>query len=300
MSVRIITIPDTDMVWIDLQNPSKEEQQEIAAQYKLDLYAVSDSVEPSHLPKFEEQSNMNFLIVRMQLKNAQGTTVNIHQISSKIAVFYTDDFLITIHRGEVPFIDEMIEKYINTKRLRTITSIVVKLLRKVLLSYEEPLLQLSDEINKFEENMLLKKVQTHSLQHLFYLKNKANLSKKLLILTDDILDSIEVKKTERSSLQDIKDLHVRLVVLYDQFLDEISSLQNIYISISAQRTNEVMKTLTIFSMFFLPLTFVAGIYGMNFQYMPELQQRWGYPVCLGLMVVISLVIYLWFKHKKWL
>ncbi|HUH25763.1 MAG TPA: CorA family divalent cation transporter, partial [Flavobacterium sp.] len=218
MSVRIITIPDTHMVWIDLQNPSKEEQQEIAAQYKLDLYALSDSVEPSHLPKFEEQSNMNFLIVRMLLKNTQGTTVNIHQISSKIAVFYTDDFLITIHRNEVPFIDEMIEKYINTKRLRTITSIVVKLLRKVLLSYEEPLLQLSDEINKFEENMLLKKVQTHSLQHLFYLKNKANLSKKLLILTDDILDSIEVKKTERSSLQDIKDLHVRLVVLYDQFL----------------------------------------------------------------------------------
>src|SRR5690554_5709586 len=181
MSVRTINIPDSDIVWIDLQNPSKEEQEEIASKYNLDLYTLSDSVEPNHLPKFEEQADMNFFIVRMRLKNTKST-VNIHQISSKIAIFYNDDFLITIHRGEIPFIDEVIEKHINTKRLSTINSIVIKLLRKVLLSYEEPLMQLADEINKFEENMLLKEIQPHSLQHLFYLKNRANLSRKLLVL----------------------------------------------------------------------------------------------------------------------
>lgn len=299
MSIRTIDIPDSDIVWIDLQNPTQEEQEEIASKYNLDLYTLSDSVEPNHLPKFEEQAEMNFFIVRMRLKNTKSS-VNVHQISSKIAVFYNDNFLITIHKGEIAFIDEVIEKHISTKKIKTISNIVIKLLRRVLLSYEEPLMQLSDEINKFEADMLLKEIRPHSLQHLFYLKNRANLSRRLLMLTDDVLDSIEVRKSEKSALQDIKDLHTKLIVLYDQVLEEISSLQNIYISISAQKTNEVMKTLTIFSMFFLPLTFLVGIYGMNFKYMPELEYKWAYPASLVLMVVIAVVIYLWFKRKKWM
>src|SRR5690606_8732158 len=299
MAVRTIIIPDSEIVWIDLQNPTKEEQEGIASKYNLDLYTLSDSMEPNHLPKFEELVDMNFFIVRMRLLNTTHK-VNIHQISAKIAVFYNESFLITIHRNKINFIDEIIEKHINTKRLKTINSIVLKILRRVLLSYEEPLMSLSDEISDFEANMLLKEIPPHSLQHLFYLKNKANLSRKLLILADDILDSIQVKKHENSSLQDVKDLHTKMIVLYDQVLEEINSLQSIYISISAQKTNEVMKTLTIFSMFFLPLTFLVGIYGMNFKYMPEFEYKWAYPACLGLMIVIAVAIYLWFKHKKWM
>jgi magnesium transporter len=267
MSVRIINIPDQDIVWVDMQNPTEEEREEVATRYNLDFYSLSDSVEPNHLPKFEEHNSMNFLIVRLRI-NSTRDIVNVHQISSKIAIFYNDDFLITIHRGEIKFIDEIVEKHIITKKLKTTTSIIVKLLRKVLLSYEEPLMKLSDQINEFESDMLLKKIPPHSLQHLFYLKNRASLSRKLLILTDDVLDSIQVKRHENSALQDVKDLHTKLIVLYDQVLEEINSLQSIYISISAQKTNEVMKTLTIFSMFFLPLTFIVGIYGMNFKYMP--------------------------------
>lgn len=208
--------------------------------------------------------------------------------------------MITIHKGTIPFIDEIIEKHINTKRLKSINTIVIKMLREVLLSYENSVMKLSEEINEFEANMLLREIPRHSLQHLFYLKNRAHLSRKLLVLTDDVLDSFQVNKHERTALQDIRDLHTKLIVLYDQILEEISSLQNIYISISAQKTNEVMKTLTILSMFFLPLTFMVGIYGMNFHFMPELKYPWAYPAFLGLMVVVALIIYLWFRHKKWM
>jgi magnesium transporter len=77
-------------------------------------------------------------------------------------------------------------------------------------------------------------------------------------------------------------------------------LFNIYFSVSSQRTNEVIRVLTIFSVFFMPLTFVAGIYGMNFEFMPELRQQWGYPGVIGLMALITLGIYFWFKRKGWL
>jgi magnesium transporter len=299
MSIRTITIPDEKLVWIDLQNPTKEEQNKIAAEFELDLYTLSDSVEPNHLPKFEEQAEMNFFIVRQRINNSRSK-VNVHQISRKIAVFYNKDVLITIHRGEIPFIDEIIEKFINTKRVKTINGILIRLLREVLLSYEESLLKLSDEVYEFEENMFLKDMPAHSLQQLFYMKNKANLSRRLLVLTDEVLNNIQVNRHEKASMQDVKDLYTKLMVLYDQALEEVGSLQSIFISISSQKTNEVMKTLTIFSMFFLPLTFIVGIYGMNFRYMPELDYWWAYPACLGLMLLVALAIYLWFKHKKWM
>jgi magnesium transporter len=101
-------------------------------------------------------------------------------------------------------------------------------------------------------------------------------------------------------LQDLKDLHVKLITTYDQILEDIYNLLNIYISLSAQKTNEVMKVLTIFSVFFMPLTFIVGIYGMNFKHMPELELTWAYPTVLLSMAVLAVAIYFWFKRKHWL
>ncbi len=196
MSIRTIAIPDEKLVWVDLQNPTKEEQNKIATEFELDLYALSDSVEPNHLPKFEEQAEMNFFIVRQRISSSRSK-VNVHQISRKIAVFYNKDVLITIHRGEIPFIDEIIEKFINTKRIKTINGILIRLLREVLLSYEESLLKLSDEVYEFEGDMFLKEMPAHSLQQLFYMKNKANLSRRLLVLTDEVLNNIQVNRHEK-------------------------------------------------------------------------------------------------------
>ena len=84
----------------------------------------------------------------------------------------------------------------------------------------------------------------------------------------------------------------------DKVFENVNNLLNLSMSFASQRTNEVMKVLTLFSAFFLPLTFLVGIYGMNFEFMPELGKKWGYPAVLLLMVLITLVIYFWFKKKK--
>jgi magnesium transporter len=73
-----------------------------------------------------------------------------------------------------------------------------------------------------------------------------------------------------------------------------------HVALSSHRTNEVMRVLTIFSAFFLPLTFIVGVYGMNFDFMPELHRRWAYPAVIGLMAGISAAIYTWFRRRGWL
>ena len=105
---------------------------------------------------------------------------------------------------------------------------------------------------------------------------------------------------EEPLVQDVKDQHLKMRTQYGQVLDEVNNLMNLFMSLASQKTNEVMKVLTIFSVFFMPLTFIAGIYGMNFEFMPELRQRWGYPAVMLLMAIVTLIIYGWFKKKRWL
>ena len=114
----------------------------------------------------------------------------------------------------------------------------------------------------------------------------------------NVTNQIEVSEQSKTALQDIKDKLLSLLLNYDEVLENANNLLNTYLSVNAQKSNDVMKLLTIFSAFFLPLTFVAGIYGMNFENMPELKWQGGYFFTLGVMAVIAIIIYFWFKRKK--
>jgi magnesium transporter len=86
----------------------------------------------------------------------------------------------------------------------------------------------------------------------------------------------------------------------EELLDDVNNLLNMHLALATHRTNEVVKVLTIFSAFFLPLTFLVGVYGMNFAYMPELTHPMGYPAAWLLMVSVSVVIWVWFRKRRWL
>lgn len=119
-----------------------------------------------------------------------------------------------------------------------------------------------------------------------------------MLLTQMVLNQISVKPANQTQVQDLKETVASLILQFDDFLDEANSILNIHLSTTSQKTNEVMKLLTIFSAFFLPLTFIVGVYGMNFQFIPELTWEFGYFLTWGIMAGISLVIYLWFKRKN--
>src|SRR4029453_1529958 len=86
----------------------------------------------------------------------------------------------------------------------------------------------------------------------------------------------------------------------DDLMEGLTNLTNLQLSLASQKTNQVMRILTVFSAFFLPLTFLVGVYGMNFQFMPELSHRWGYPAVGAVMVLVTIGIYPWFRKRGWL
>ena len=114
----------------------------------------------------------------------------------------------------------------------------------------------------------------------------------------NVINQVEVSDKSKSALQDIKDKILSLILSYDEVSEDSNNLLNTYLSVNAQKNNDVMKLLTIFSAFFLPLTFIAGIYGMNFENMPELTWQAGYFLTLGVMAIVAMVIYVWFKRKR--
>lgn len=286
--------------WIDILNPTEEELKQISDKYNLHNYTLRDCLDPGHLPKHEDLGDTHFIITRL-LTNTQAHKVrSIQQFSSKLALFYNEDYLITVHRLELPFLGIIKDKYITSLRVKDTYELVTKIIWYVLYTYDKPALDLSLEVDAYEEKIFLHNLTPKMMEDLYYIKRRADICNKLLVLTGEVINTIPVSKRDAVAFQDVQDLHVKLRSLYTQLHDDVSGLLNIYLSLSSQKTNEVMKVLTIFSAFFLPLTFIVGIYGMNFKYMPELEKTWGYPGAVILMGLISVFIYIWFKKKKWL
>lgn len=175
---------------------------------------------------------------------------------------------------------------------------MVYLIHKMVESYQPPLVELDKQIDMFEKTIFLKDHSKVSLKELYFLKTQTRVTKKLLQVFQNVLQQIEVGETSRTALQDSKDSLLGLILKYDEIVENANSLLNTYHSVNAQRSNDVMKLLTIFSAFFLPLTFLAGIYGMNFENMPELKWKSGYFSTLAVMAVTAVVIYVWFRRKK--
>ena len=278
--------------WLDILSHEKEVIMAVTREHGFDEHFVNDSLQVGHLPKIESSDNCTFMILRGYTCDKDDNCTTVEDLSNKIAVFFTERQIVTIHRYPFEFLRG------DRKEFSSVYELLIFLFRKTIASYAEPAQWQSDQIDKLEEYVFLSGRKKISLSTLYYQKQETRLSKKLLAMTKHILIQVEFPKKYNSQVQDIKDRIDYLTLQYEEVLEDASSLTNVYMSITAQKSNDVMKLLTIFSAFFLPITFIAGVYGMNFRNMPELDHRYGYYGALGAMVVVCLVIYQWFKRKK--
>ena len=279
-------------VWTDICNPDRQSLDDIAIQYQLDIHQITDSLERGHLPKIERLPSYQFIILRAFTSTIEEGATTINDLSNKIAFFLNDEKLISIHQHDFPFLAQLRTEYTHPEDL------LLHIVNRMLDTYESPLAELDRQIEELEQSVFLRQHAKVSLEDLYYLKTQTRITKKLLQLFQQVAGQMEVRDVNRSSLQDIRDRLVRLVLKYDEVLENARNLLSTYHSVNAQRSNDVMKLLTVFSAFFLPLTFIAGIYGMNFQHMPELGWPGGYFMTLGVMIIIALIIFLWFKRKS--
>lgn len=285
-----------NFTWIDIENPTMPELHELQNRLNIDANYLEDALETGHLPKIEKTDHVTFIILRAYTAQENEKVIEVGQISSKIAFFIYKDELITIHRAAFAFLN----RYLNeeVKRYASIDNLVLSLFNDVLLTYQNPIQNQSEKIDFIEQQIFLQKPTNLSIENLYFEKSKARLTKKILIITQHVINEVHLSNKLDSHIQDLKDTIIDLVLRIEEVLEDAMSLLNTYLSLAAQKNNDVMKLLTIFSAFFLPLTFIVGIYGMNFKNMPGLYGEYGFYMIIAVMVVIAVLIYLWFKRKK--
>lgn len=286
--------------WIDFVNPTLEELQSVATEFNLHATSVQDCLDPDHLPKAEEFDNFIFIITRIFDIDQKPEADTIQEVSRKIAVFCGKDFIITIHRSEQLFLAQLNEKQVLQNKCKDVTHLLYLIMNKVILSYEQMEEQLASEIDFYESKIFLKSRVPNLLKNLYQIKRKSSVISRILFLSKSIVHKLQEGERKDPLYRDMLDNFIQLETGFDQINEQINNLLSLYLSISAQRTNEVIRVLTIFSVFFLPLTFIVGIYGMNFKVMPEIDWQYGYFYSITLMVVVTLLIYIWFKRKGWL
>lgn len=297
----ILSLPTNNFEWIDIVNPKREDFDDLKERLNLKEASIRDCLEVGHLPKIEEFENYHFLIIRSVPTIVKEDSDKLTEITERISIFYNENFVITVHRGDIEFLERMQNLDKSNKKLDSCKSLVNSLVSEALKTFEELALnQLSSKLDYYEEIIFLHRRRKLFLKKLYYVKRQIDVIRTIITLYKDIVDYFHMPHYQNIYTQDLRDLFTRTNTLYRNIGDNISQLLTVYFNIESNHTNEIMRTLTIISVFFMPLTFIVGVYGMNFKFMPELEWYYGYPTILLSMLILSGVIYVWFKRKDWL
>lgn len=292
---------EPSFTWRDITGPTVEELQAIAQQYGIPASIVQDCLDPEHLPKHEKFGETTFLILRVYDVAAKDSAGTVQELTRKIAIFFRSDVALTIHRVDLPLLAMLRDRFGAPGGGCSPLALLAALGNGVLDTYERPLQQAEDALDHYEEGLFSPKLKTPSLQKIHLLKRRVSLIKRMLWQSHSVIQRLTPSgERSQSVYQDLKENAESYHFWADQLHEEIQNLLSMHVALASHRTNEVMRVLTIFSAFFLPLTFIVGVYGMNFDFMPELHSRWAYPVVVGFMALVSGVIFFWFRRRGWL
>lgn len=278
--------------WIDITNPHIDQLSEIAETYKLDIFQIKDALQHGHLPKFERGNSYNFMILRAFVASDKDQSATIGEVTNKIAFFYNDKGVITIHRAHFEFLN------FEGSSFNTPTHLMLSIINRIVHTFEAPSIRHSTDIDDVEKTLFLKGISKVSIKNLYFQKSQSRIAKKLLQIMHEVVNKLVVEKELETEMQDIKDKLFNLILIYEEVSEDANNLMNSYHSMAESHTNEIVKSLTVYSAFFLPLTFIVGVYGMNFEFMPELHWKYGYPFAIGIMVLVCLFIVWRFRGKK--
>ncbi|MCL5046323.1 MAG: magnesium/cobalt transporter CorA [Actinobacteria bacterium] len=288
-------IPAEGYVWIDA---GPDEVPSLARGFNLHSLAVEDCVDTDQRPKIDEYDEHGFIVTNVA-QEWSGKKFR----ADELDIFFADRFLITSHRSPIPALDRIFEE---TRESRSgLGQILYKLLDAAVDSFFPVLDEIGDKLEAHDEQILTRPVR-RAMDELFFLKRQLLRVRKVLLPQRDMLHSVTVRdlplvdeKLKRYMI-DVFGHSMRLAELTETYRDLVSSTVEAYLSVIANRTNEAMRVLAAVSTVFLPLSLIAGIYGMNFENLPGTQSRYGYLAVLLVMAVIFGFMFRFFKRKDWL
>jgi magnesium transporter len=305
--MREIVFESPQFKWIDIVAPGPGELEALAAEYQIHPLAVQDCLDPEHLPKYERLGAITFVLLRVYDEEAAADVDTVHKLTRKVAIFFTDQFVITIHRAEQRFLEELKRAGLpatSPPSEPACEMLVLAIANGVIDTFWKPLDDAEARIASIEERQERPSKRRSFVHEVFHLKRRINAirstSRHILETVKKLTAGGAAHMPSSPRLNDLRENAESLYFATDEVLEDANSLLSLTLAADDHESNQVTKVLTIFAAFFLPLTFVVGIYGMNFDVMPELRWRYGYPAVLVSMAAISLAIYIWFRRKGWM
>ena len=293
-----------EKIWIDVQDPTQEVVEPLLEErFGFHELAAEDSLSANALPKYDAFTNYDFLIFRT-------VDVNVSEHASetyKIAAFLGRNFLFTVHRRPLRAIDDVCGRLPMDRRLLARgPDFLLHAIVDHMVDAHFPLLeQIEDSVDILQDKIFERAEDAH-LDELLHLKRDLNVLRRHSLPQRELLNQIsrgDAKFIQRQHLiyfRDVYDHMFRISETIDVTRDQMGGTMDAYLSVIANRTNDTMKVLTIFSSIMLPLTLIAGIYGMNFEHMPEIKWLHGYPFALSLMAATAGIMLFWFWRSGWI
>jgi magnesium transporter len=279
----------------------------IGTHFKLDDFLLADILNTTKRTKLEEQQDVLFFNIKSLLPSEYSDNISVEQIS----FILKDGILISFQEKRSDFfahIRERLRTHAGIVRTKRVDYLLYLLLDAVM---ENFYITIEDEEDKIEEliNMtkrganpvILEKIENHR-DNLNFLKRSIIPLRDSLYYLKTIKDDDTYNGIEKDTFNFFIRLHQKSLELLEQIDSDMSSLEsasNFYFSEQSRKMNEIMKTLTIISAIFIPLTFIVGVYGMNFENMPELKTQNGYFIVMGVMVLLVIGLIVYFKKRRW-
>ena len=293
------------VIWVDMESPTEEDERVLLDVFKFHPLTVEDCRENRHYPKIEEFEDYIYFIVHGVRAETSPERFNTIELDG----FLGPNYVITYHH-------DMFRSSNTVKQLLHTTPVACQrgpafLLHQILdqvVDFYSPVLDdFDDRIDRLEDDIFkLKQPNNEILSEIMDLKRSVLRLRRISVKQMDVLHRMSrgefslITEEMRPFYRDVHDHLVRVVDLAESYRDLISGSLEAYLSVVSNRLNEIMKVLTIFSAIMLPLTFIAGVYGMNFENMPELHSRYGYYTVWAIMLAVAIGMLLFFRRRGWI
>ena len=300
-----IAADSTGVSWINVDGVHDIELvRQLSEVFQLHPLVTEDIVHTGQRPKAEEYDSQMFVVLRMLRWSDELGRIDDEQVSLVLG----DSWVLSFQERAGDVFDPVRERLTSNRgRIRRLGPdyLAYALMDAVVDHYFEILEMLGEQIEELGEDMT-ENPKKHDLESIRNLKRELLFMRKSVWPLREILSAVQrgesdlIKETTRPYLRDVYDHTIQIMDAVETFRDLVSGLMDLYLSSISNRMNEVMKVLTIIATIFIPLSFIAGVYGMNFANMPELRWRFGYFVVLGVMIAVSVGMLAYFRRRKWL